>query len=185
MGPRLFSTIMSLQPFVSLYQYALTPLAPFSWFGLKTSSLDLVAAFRLCYVLRHLRENLRDEHAKRRATDSKLTPPEDRSFARDALTVLTVVYGGEAIAGTPSSQSTLHPRALILTSPAPRRPLLLHDLGRRPTVVHPRSSGRRHAPCVAADAAPLGTPAVLCGRAHPRDARVHPRAAGRTPQSGV
>ncbi|KAH0830246.1 hypothetical protein J3R83DRAFT_1606 [Lanmaoa asiatica] len=101
------TTIMSLQPIVSLYQYALTPLAPFSWFGLKISSLDLVAAFRLCYVLRHMRENLRDEHTKRRATDSKLPPPEDRSFTRDALTVLTVVYGGEAIAapllGVPSS----------------------------------------------------------------------------------
>ncbi|KAF8553738.1 hypothetical protein OG21DRAFT_1194127 [Imleria badia] len=96
-----------LQPFVSLYQHALTPLGPFTWFGLKISSLDLVAAFRLCYVLRHLRENLRDEHTKRCATDSKLPPPEDRSFVRDALTVLTVVYGGEAIAapllGVPSS----------------------------------------------------------------------------------
>lgn len=114
------ATAMSLQPFVSVYQQALTPLAPFSWFGLKISSLDLVAAFRLCYVLRHLRENLRDEHTKRRATDSKLPPPEDRSFVRDALTVLTVVYGGEAIAGTSSSPhrsadplpSTHHPTQL-------------------------------------------------------------------------
>jgi len=94
---------MILQPLVSLYQYALTPLAPFSWFSFNISSLDLVAALRLCCVLRHLRENLRDEHAKRRASDSKLPPPEDRSFARDALTVLTVVYGGEALAGTSSS----------------------------------------------------------------------------------
>ena len=98
---------MTLEPFVSLYRYALTPLAPFSWFGFKIGSLDLFAAVRRCYVLRHLRENLRDEHAKRRATDSGLAPPENRSFARDALTVLTIVYGGEAIAGTPSSQSDL------------------------------------------------------------------------------
>jgi hypothetical protein len=138
MGPGLLSTIMSLQPFVSLYQYALTPLTPFSWFGLKISSLDLVAAFRLCYVLRHLRENLRDEHAKRRATDGKLAPPEDRSFARDALTVLTVVYGGEAIAapllGVPSSFmiSGVGPllyilvQALVDTLPA-LPPMLLHS----------------------------------------------------------
>lgn len=98
---------MNLQHSVLLYQYALTPLAPFTWFGLQISSLDLVASFRLCYVLRQLRENFRDEHAKRRTTDSKLAPAEDRSFVRDALTVLTVVYGGEAIAapllGVPAS----------------------------------------------------------------------------------
>jgi hypothetical protein len=74
-------------------------LEPFSWFGLKISSLDLAAAFRLCYILRYLKENLRGEHTKRRETDSTLPPPEDRSFVRDAFTVLTVVYGGEAIAG--------------------------------------------------------------------------------------
>lgn len=101
---------MSLQPIVSLYQYALTPLAPFSWLGLNISSLDLLAAFRLCYALRHLRENLRDDHIKRRTTNNNLPPLEDRSFVRDALTVLTVVYGGEAIAGTSSSdRSRPHP----------------------------------------------------------------------------
>ncbi|KIJ63273.1 hypothetical protein HYDPIDRAFT_29533 [Hydnomerulius pinastri MD-312] len=90
---------MTLQPFVSLYQYALEPVAPFSWFGLPISSLDLLGAFRLCYVLRQIRENLRNEHVKRRAADSKLPALEERSFARDALTTLTVVYGGEAITG--------------------------------------------------------------------------------------
>lgn len=105
---------MILQHSVSLFQYALAPLAPFSWFGLNVSSLDLAAAFRLCYVLRHLRENLRDDHTKRRAMDSKLPPPEDRSFVRDALTVLTVVYGGEAIAGTSSCSTTAVPHIAIL-----------------------------------------------------------------------
>ncbi|KAF8839888.1 hypothetical protein BDN67DRAFT_969420 [Paxillus ammoniavirescens] len=90
---------MSLQPFVSLYQYALQPVAPFSWFGLQINSLDLAGAFRLCYVLRQLRENLRNEHVKQRATDNKLPALEERSFTRDALAILTVVYGGEAVAG--------------------------------------------------------------------------------------
>jgi len=98
---------MILQSSILLFQYLLAPVAPFSWFDLPISSLDLVAAFRLCYVLRHFRENLRDEHAKRRATDSKHSPAEDRSFIRDVLAVLTVVYGGEAIAapllGVPAS----------------------------------------------------------------------------------
>ena len=107
---------MSLQPFVSLYRYALTPLAPFAWFGLKISSLDVVATLRLCYVLRSLREESRNEHAKRRATDSNIPPPEDRSFARDALTVLTVVYGGEAIAGTPTAHCLIYPPSDIAHS---------------------------------------------------------------------
>ncbi|KAF8431830.1 hypothetical protein L210DRAFT_3614453 [Boletus edulis BED1] len=112
---------MALQHSVLLYQYALTPLTPFTWFGLQISSLDLVASFRLCYVLRQLRENLRDEHTKRRTTDSNLPPPEDRSFVRDALTVLAVVYGGEAIAapllGVPTSFmfSGVGPLLYILT----------------------------------------------------------------------
>ncbi|KAF9234487.1 hypothetical protein BU15DRAFT_78972 [Melanogaster broomeanus] len=111
---------MSLQPFVSLYQYALEPVAPFSWFGLGISSLDLAAAFRLCYVLRQMRQNLRNEHVKLRATDSKLPALEERSFVRDALATLTVVYGGEAIAGpllgTPPSFmiSGLYPMLYIL-----------------------------------------------------------------------
>ncbi|KAG9318115.1 hypothetical protein JVU11DRAFT_182 [Chiua virens] len=91
--------IQSLQSFTFHYwNYALAPLAPFSWFGLNISSLELAGAFRLCYVLRYLREHFRDEHVKQRAKDTKLPPSEDRSFVRNALTVLTVVYGGEAIA---------------------------------------------------------------------------------------
>lgn len=109
-----------LQPLVSLYQYALTPLAPFSWFGLQISSLDLFAAFRLCYVLRHHRERLRDEHVKQRS----LPAPEDRSFTRDALTVLTVVYGGEAIAGT----SFVSPIAHIIHSTTAQLPSLAYPL---------------------------------------------------------
>lgn len=178
---------MTLQPFISLYQYALTPLEPFSWFGLKISSLDLAAAFRLCYILRYLKENLRGEHTKRRETDSTLPPPEDRSFVRDAFTVLTVVYGGEAIAGTPTlpidiSTSPRHSPDPHTGSSPTRRPYLLHDLRRRATAVHPRSGVRPRTPRGAADGVPLGAPALLFGRPHPRNARVHARPARRAPQ---
>ncbi|KAH7928187.1 hypothetical protein BV22DRAFT_224626 [Leucogyrophana mollusca] len=87
---------MSLQPFVELYRYYLTPIAPFTWFGLGVSTLDVAAAFRLCYVLKQIRENLRAEHLKQ---NEKAAPVEERSFVRDVATTLTVVYGGEAVAG--------------------------------------------------------------------------------------
>ena len=172
---------MSLQPLVSLYQYALIPLAPFSWFGLQISSLDLLAAFRLCYVLRHLRENLKDDHAKRRATDSKLPAPEDRSFVRDALTVLTVVYGGEAIAGTPSISPIASHHPTRPSSSSPRCPRLVYDLGRRPSAVHRRTNARGHPPLFAAHGAQLGAAIVLFRRPHPRHAHMYPRTPRRTP----
>ncbi|KAG1729780.1 hypothetical protein EDB19DRAFT_1742388 [Suillus lakei] len=86
---------MSLQPFISLYRYAVEPIAPFTWFGTKVCSLDLVAVFRLCIALRQMRENLHAKH--QRATGE--TPAEERSFVRDACAVLTIVFGGEAIIG--------------------------------------------------------------------------------------
>ncbi|KAG2138993.1 hypothetical protein DEU56DRAFT_801205 [Suillus clintonianus] len=89
---------MSLQPFISLYRYALEPIAPFTWFGTNVCSLDLVAVFRLCVALRQMRENLYAKH-QRTAGENRLVPAEERSFVRDACTVLTVVFGGEAIIG--------------------------------------------------------------------------------------
>jgi hypothetical protein len=87
---------MSLQPFISLYRYALEPIAPFSWFGVKVCSIELVAALRLCTVLRQIREDLYAKH-QRRAGDKQSV--EERSFLRDACTSLTIKFGGEAIIG--------------------------------------------------------------------------------------
>ncbi|KAG0706431.1 hypothetical protein DFH29DRAFT_988134 [Suillus ampliporus] len=84
---------MSLQPFISLYRYALEPIAPFSWFGIKICSIELAAAFRLCTVLRQIREDLHAKHQLRAGA------PEERSFLRDASTALTIKFGGEAIIG--------------------------------------------------------------------------------------
>ncbi|KAG0706503.1 hypothetical protein DFH29DRAFT_901404 [Suillus ampliporus] len=89
---------MSLQPFISLYRYALEPIAPFTWFGTNVSSLDLVAAFRLCIALRQIRESLHVKH-QRTAGDNRLAPVEERSFVRDVCSTLTIVFGGEAIIG--------------------------------------------------------------------------------------
>ena len=101
-----------LATIVAAYQYALAPVAPFTWLGLKTSTVDLVAIVRLCVALRQMREGLRREYDVRARCsvstvdgekDGVVTlvegpaPIEERSFVRDALATLLVVYGGEAM----------------------------------------------------------------------------------------
>ncbi|KAF5373084.1 hypothetical protein D9758_001498 [Tetrapyrgos nigripes] len=84
-----------LSPFVSIFSYALQPIAPFTWFGLGISSLDVLAAFRLCLILRQIREDLHRKHVKVHGHNLV----EARSFSRSLLTTLTVVFGGEAMTG--------------------------------------------------------------------------------------
>ncbi|KIK54530.1 hypothetical protein GYMLUDRAFT_48655 [Collybiopsis luxurians FD-317 M1] len=83
-----------LAPVVGIYSYALQPIAPFTWFGIPLSTLDVLAAFRLCLVLRQIREDLYRKHVKAHGH----TAVESRSFVRSASTALTVVFGGEAMA---------------------------------------------------------------------------------------
>ncbi|KAL0572155.1 hypothetical protein V5O48_009802 [Marasmius crinis-equi] len=80
-------------PAVEAFRWLLQPIAPFTWFGLPTSTLDVVAAFRLCVALRQIREDLYRKHVKVHGH----TAVESRSFTRSALTALTVVYGGEVL----------------------------------------------------------------------------------------
>ncbi|KAG1779234.1 hypothetical protein EV702DRAFT_921758, partial [Suillus placidus] len=86
-----------LQPFISFYWYALEPIAPFSWFGIKVCSIELVAALRFCTILRQIREDL---YAKYQRHAGDKPAPEERFFLRDACTSLTIKFGGEAIIGT-------------------------------------------------------------------------------------
>jgi len=83
-----------LAPVIGIYRYALQPVAPFSWFNLGISTLDVLAAFRLCFVLRQIREDLQRRHVKTQGPSSV----EARSFVRSASTALMVVFGGEALA---------------------------------------------------------------------------------------
>ena len=80
---------------VELYRYGLEPIPPFSWFGMGISSLDIVAMFRLCIVLRQIRELSMNEHIKSHGQKGV----EEHSFVKKAATTLLVVYGGEAIVG--------------------------------------------------------------------------------------
>ncbi|KAK0458534.1 uncharacterized protein EV420DRAFT_1542954 [Desarmillaria tabescens] len=82
-----------MNPIIAIFDYTLRPVAPFTWFGLPITTLDVVAAFRLCLILRQMKEVLHREHVSR-AGHSLV---EDRSFARSALATLTVVFRGEVM----------------------------------------------------------------------------------------
>ncbi|KAI6111096.1 hypothetical protein F5141DRAFT_1274426 [Pisolithus sp. B1] len=68
-------------------------------------------------ALRQIRESLRHEHYKHasgKQSEGAITAVESRSFVRDALTTLVVVYGGKAMICIPSSLP--HPYILVLVS---------------------------------------------------------------------
>lgn len=82
-------------PIIEIYRWSLTPIAPFSWFGYGISTLDVVATFRLCIILRQLREQIYRDHVRTKGKNEV----ENASFVKNLTTTLTVVYGGEAVMG--------------------------------------------------------------------------------------
>ncbi|KAF7337970.1 hypothetical protein MVEN_02020600 [Mycena venus] len=46
-----------LTPIIGVFNYTLQPIAPFTWFNVSLSTLDVVAAFRLCIVLRQIKDS--------------------------------------------------------------------------------------------------------------------------------
>ncbi|KAG6864629.1 hypothetical protein C0991_008161 [Blastosporella zonata] len=83
-----------LSPCIEVFRYTLQPIAPFTWFGLGISTLDVVATVRLCLILRQLREQLYLKHVSTKGVDAV----EPKSFIKSLATTLTVVFGGEAVA---------------------------------------------------------------------------------------
>ncbi|KAF8745007.1 hypothetical protein AX14_012014 [Amanita brunnescens Koide BX004] len=84
-----------MRAIVDVYQYILQPLSPFSFFGLPVTTLDVVAALRLCIGMRQMRE---EQHRRYLATPgSSRKSTEDSSFMRSLMATLLIVYGGEAI----------------------------------------------------------------------------------------
>ncbi|TDL20151.1 hypothetical protein BD410DRAFT_791234 [Rickenella mellea] len=95
---------MALTLVASTFRSLLTPIAPFTWYDIPISTLDVLAALRLCVVLRQLREVAQAEHRASRSspTDGSIEKrrsieEEEKSFVKDATTALVVVYGGEAV----------------------------------------------------------------------------------------
>jgi hypothetical protein len=78
---------------VQVFRYALSPIAPFTWFQLNVSTLDVVAAFRLCIALRQIKDVYHSRHVARHGRWNV----EEPSFTRNLATTLIVVYGGEAM----------------------------------------------------------------------------------------
>ncbi|KAF7363826.1 hypothetical protein MSAN_01040500 [Mycena sanguinolenta] len=104
-----------LTPIIQVFNYTLQPVAPFTWFNLSISTLDVVAAFRLCVVLRQIKESLYRQHVSKNGVET-VAP---KAFARDVSTTLTVVYGGEACHDgcvAPPSQAVFHAHKRV---PAP------------------------------------------------------------------
>jgi len=101
---------LALAPIVELYRWGLQPVAPLSWFGIQISTIEVVAAVRLCLILRQVRELIAKAykaHApqatpgaseKEKAEVAALGPKfEEKSLVRDLAATLIVVHGGDAI----------------------------------------------------------------------------------------
>lgn len=82
-----------VSPFIEVFRYSLQPIAPFTWFGLPISTLDVVAAVRLCLALRQIREQQYLQHVRTKG----LHNVEQKSFIKSVSTTLIVVYGGESV----------------------------------------------------------------------------------------
>lgn len=89
-----------LTPFIDVFQLSLKPIAPFTWFGLGLSSLDLLATVRLCVALRQLREDITSKQLKIASAKKTKLEIEEKSFVKDLSTTLMVVYGGETMSCT-------------------------------------------------------------------------------------
>ena len=198
---------MVVAAIVAAYQYVLAPVAPFTWFGLNTSTIDLVAIIRLCFALRQMRESLRREYdvrARRSLSVSttangdkdgvvtlverpNIPPVEGRSFVRDALATLLVVYGGEAMICTffllvnRVSLTLLYhplyePRSVYLRS------AFVRFLRSDSSPLRPRPDTRRGTPGVSHSDAHIHhrASAVPPGRVYPCDPAMHPHPADRT-----
>ena len=104
-----------LEGVAEFYRTVLQPTQPFTALaGVPISLLDIAATFRLCLVMRQIREQLLAAHLKKAAAASygaangnavRVQEVERRSFVREASAVLLVVYAGEALTGAclPSS----------------------------------------------------------------------------------
>lgn len=97
-----------VEPIAEFYRAVLNPMQPFSALaGLPITLLDIAACFRLCLVLRQVREQLRARHDERVQSGVETRQAEDRSFTREAFTTLLIVFGGEAITGEFIARSLL------------------------------------------------------------------------------
>jgi hypothetical protein len=87
---------MLLNAITTATSLLLQPIPPFTWFGLPLSTFDVAATWRLCIVLRQLRELFLKQHQQGKVDTEDV---EDYSLVKNVATALVVVYGGEAVMG--------------------------------------------------------------------------------------
>ena len=131
---------MAVSTIINIYDKLLEPIPPFTWLGSGVSTLDVSAAFRLCFVLRQLREaNLRAYlKARKPANHEKdsqndIEPP---SYIKNIALTLVVVYGGEAVMST--FKSSIFIRSTFLITDVQNRPMVVHL-----TLIHILSNSAR------------------------------------------
>ena len=103
---------LALAPIVELYRWGLQPIAPFSWFGIQISTIEVAAAVRLCLIIRQVRELITKAYkaqaaqatagASEKEKDATAAPGpkfEEKSFVRDLAATLIVVHAGDTIGG--------------------------------------------------------------------------------------
>jgi hypothetical protein len=77
---------------------SLKPIAPFTWFGLSISSLDIAATLRLVLIIRQLREMQVAAACNSQKSASAQVKWDEPSPVRDLFATWTVVFGGEWVA---------------------------------------------------------------------------------------
>lgn len=82
----------------ALIATSLKPIAPFTWFGLNISTLDLAGTVRLVLIMRQLREMQAAAVAKDPKSASGPVRWDETSTVKDLFATLTVVFGGEWVA---------------------------------------------------------------------------------------
>ncbi|THG92943.1 hypothetical protein EW145_g8527, partial [Phellinidium pouzarii] len=78
------------------FRHLLRPIPLLTWFGLDISTLDCVAALRLCVVLRQLRDVAFKDYLESSNEDDR-KGVEEKSCMKSIAITLVVVYGGEAV----------------------------------------------------------------------------------------
>lgn len=98
----------ALSSIMAVYDVSLQPIASLAAFGVTVTPIDVVGALRLALVIRQLREIFHRQHidkSKPTGGGSGGRPGKDRAEvesrarARDLVTTLVMVYGGEAVVG--------------------------------------------------------------------------------------
>jgi hypothetical protein len=150
-----------LTPIIQVYNYTLQPVAPFTWFNLPISTLDVVAALRLCIVLRQIKESLYQQHVSKNSA-AAVAP---KSFARDIATTITVVYGGEVMTGA-LKPLLPPPPGLSRRSAVTVYPPVFHGVRRGASFLRRRAISCRNVAGRTNDVDPHRAPDVFCRRIH-------------------